>query len=40
MTLAYLRHERRIHHLFDDAPQLDDHDFGRVAGDDDYWADS
>ncbi len=28
-----------MHHFFDDAPQHDDHDFGRIARDD-YWADS
>lgn len=39
MALAHLRQERRIHHLFDEAPQHDDHDFGRIARDD-YWADS
>lgn len=39
MTLAYLRQERRIHHLFDDAPQHDDCEFGRIARDD-YWLDS
>lgn len=38
-ALAYLRQERRVHHLFDDAPQDDDHEFGRIARDD-YWADS
>lgn len=39
MALAHLRQERRIHRLFDDVPQHDDHDFGRIARDD-YWADS
>jgi len=38
MTLAYLRQERRIQHLFD-APQHDDYEFGRIARDD-YWLDS
>lgn len=33
-ALAYLRQERRIHTLFDDAQPTDDQVFGRVARDD------
>lgn len=39
VALAHLRQERRVQHLFEDAPLRDDQAFGRVARDD-YWGDS
>lgn len=39
MTLAYLRQEPRLHHLFDDEPRHYDYEFGRIARDD-YWLDN
>lgn len=38
-VLAHLRQQRRVQHLFDDAPLRDDRAFGRVARDD-YWGES